>query len=85
MQNYLKYGKISQLFGINDYFAVKQKRKNYASTITFIFMGGGRGGIQLLVRVYSPLTSYINPLITFKNHPHSHNRGFVCSKSLASF
>ena len=43
MQNYLKYGKISQLFGINDYFAVKQKRKNYASTITLIFMGGGGG------------------------------------------
>ena len=72
MQNDLKYGKISELCGINGYFAGKNRQKIApAATKIFpcgkrnsqiFFRGGGGGRIQLLVRIYSPAK------ITTKKH-----------------
>ena len=48
MQNDLKYGKISELCGINGYFAGKNREKKCAcgsekgSKFTHIFMAGGK-------------------------------------------
>ena len=63
MQNDLKYGKISEICGINGYFEGKKLKKIApaapkkfplrGSKFTHIFKGGGKR-IQLLVRIYSP-------------------------------
>jgi len=63
MQNDLKYGKISEICGINGYFAGKILKKiapaapkNFplrGRKFTHILRGGGER-IQLLVRIHSP-------------------------------
>ena len=53
MQNDLKYGKLSEMCGINGYFAENHRKKIGAKEIHNEFLRGGKR-IQLLVRIYSP-------------------------------
>ena len=53
MQNYLKYGKISELCGINVYFLGGKKKSAPAAPKISHFYGGGWERMQLLVRIYS--------------------------------
>ena len=59
MQNYLKYGKLSEMCGINGYFAGnirKKSRLRRQGNSHIIFKERGKR-IQLLVRIYSPVTA----------------------------
>ena len=61
MQNYLKYGKISEICDINGYFAGKKNEKNCACGAqkgnSHKFLKWGKR-IQLLVRTYYPDNIY---------------------------
>ena len=62
MQNDFKYGKLSEICGINGYFMGKNRKKSRLRRKNFFPVGKeihtyykGGGGIQPLVRIYSPV------------------------------
>ena len=66
MQNDLKYAKISELCGINGYFA---KKNSPAGKQIHTVLWRGEGTIKLLVRIYSPAKSLRQNRLFFFQFP----------------